>query len=183
MVGFKDAFGGVTCLRDSLVENARSQQLSVQRDSEGSPVPVSELETYLEAEHDLSIKDATHAKIKYEFQVMKNEFDEIIRGIGFYRMPENHTTSNAQVNTSSLVYFRENYGGSLNDYIQTLWTSPHRPKCGPGGSYEDYISFAWLVRGPDSRIIAIDGNDVRIGHDSAKIDLVDRITRLTYSTR
>lgn len=164
-------------LLDTLVSVIdRSDSLMVKRSPDTTTrIPVSELENEL-LNSGIGLTSANNVFIDYRFEVNRDGFEESITELFFiFRPPgtgeEDIPVMHLSANDDWVRDVLRNKGTTLVSNEAAL-----RP-------FGDQISFAKIVRERDARIVEIGDRTVREGFDAKKRQLVDKITRLTYSSR
>jgi len=154
----------------------RSDSLMVKRSPEDATrMPISELENTL-LDQGIGLSSANNVFIDYRFEVNRDGFRERVTelffifrppGTGEEDIPIMHLSGNDDWVADVLL----NKGTTLVSNEAAL-----RP-------FGDQIAFAKIVRQRSTRIVEIGDRTVRDGFDAKKNQLVDKIMRLTYSSR
>jgi hypothetical protein len=164
-------------LLDTLVNTIdRSDSLMIKRSPESATrIPVSELENSLLNEG-IGLTSANNVFIDYRFEVNRDGFEEKITELFFIFRPPG--TGEEDIPIMYLSAKDDWVRDVLRNKGTTLVTNEAalRP-------FGDQIAFAKIVRQRDARIVEIGDRTVRDGFDAKKRQLVDKITRLTYSSR
>lgn len=165
-------------LLDTLVNVIdRTDSLMVKRSPEDpTRMPVEELENMLLDQEGVGLSSANNVFIDYRFEVNRDGFVESITELFFIFRPPG--TGEEDIPIMYLSAKDDWVADVLRNKGTTLVTNEAalRP-------FGDQIAFAKIVRQRDARIVEIGDRTVRDGFDAKKRQLVDKITRLTYSSR
>ncbi|NBC86898.1 MAG: hypothetical protein GVY25_11975 [Bacteroidetes bacterium] len=155
----------------------RSDSLAIKRaPDDPSRTVVSQLEDELLNQEGIGLSSANYVFIDYRFEVNRDGFEERITDLFFiYRPPG---TGEEDIPIMYLSARDSWVGDVLQNKGTTLVTNEAALK-----PFGDQIAFAKIVRERDARIVEIGDRTVRDGFEAKKRNLVDKITRLSYSSR
>jgi len=164
-------------LLDTLVNVIdQSDSLMVKRSPDSATrIPVSELENEL-LNSGIGLTSANNVFIDYRFEVNRDGFEESITELFFIFRPPGTGEEDIPI-----MYLSAN-DDWVRDVLRNKGTVlvTNEAALRPFG---DQIAFAKIVRQRDARIVEIGDRTVRDGFDAKKRQLVEKITRLTYSSR
>ena len=164
-------------LLDTLVNVIdQSDSLMVKRSPDSATrIPVSELENEL-LNSGIGLTSANNVFIDYRFEVNRDGFEESITELFFIFRPPGTGEEDIPI-----MYLSAN-DDWVRDVLRNKGTTlvTNEAALRPFG---DQIAFAKIVRQRDARIVEIGDRTVRDGFDAKKRQLVEKITRLTYSSR
>lgn len=165
-------------LLDTLVNVIdRSDSLMVKRSPEDATrMPVRELENMLLDQEGVGLSSANNVFIDYRFEVNRDGFRERVTELFFIFRPPGTGEEDIPImylsgNDEWVADVLLNKGTTLVSNEAAL-----RP-------FGDQIAFAKIVRQRSTRIVEIGDRTVRDGFEAKKSQLVDKIMRLTYSSR
>jgi len=165
-------------LLDTLVNVIdRSDSLMVKRSPEDATrMPVRELENMLLDQEGVGLSSANNVFIDYRFEVNRDGFRERVTELFFIFRPPGTGEEDIPImylsgNDDWVADVLLNKGTTLVSNEAAL-----RP-------FGDQIAFAKIVRQRSTRIVEIGDRTVRDGFEAKKSQLVDKIMRLTYSSR
>lgn len=125
----------------------------------------------------LDISSANNVFIDYRFAVDRDGFEESITALYFIFRPAGTGEEDIPI-----MYLNVKNERWVRDVLRhkgtTLVTNEAALK-----PFLDQLAFARIVREKDAQIVEIGDRKVREGFDAKKRQLVDKITRLTYSSR
>jgi len=155
----------------------RSDSLAIKRaPDDPSRTVVSQLEDELLNQEGIGLSSANYVFIDYRFEVNRDGFRERITDLFFiYRPPG---TGEEDIPIMYLSARDSWVDDVLRNKGTTLVTNEAALK-----PFGDQIAFAKIVRERDARIVEIGDRTVRDGFEAKKRNLVDKITRLSYSSR
>jgi hypothetical protein len=155
----------------------RSDSLMIKRSPDNpSRMPVGQLEDNLLNDEGIGLSSANNVFIDYRFEVNRDGFEERITELFFiYRPPG---TGEEDIPIMHLSAKQDWVADVLRNKGTTLVTNEAALK-----PFGDQIAFAKIVRERDARIVEIGDRTVRDGFEAKKRNLVDKITRLSYSSR
>ncbi|HHP7236818.1 hypothetical protein [Longibacter sp.] len=155
----------------------RSDSLAIKRaPDDPSRTAVSQLEDELLNQEGIGLSSANYVFIDYRFEVNRDGFEERITDLFFiYRPPG---TGEEDIPIMYLSARDAWVDDVLRNKGTTLVTNEAALK-----PFGDQIAFAKIVRERDARIVEIGDRTVRDGFEAKKRNLVDKITRLSYSSR
>lgn len=155
----------------------RKDSLMVRRSpDEREQMAVPEVQDELLNEESIGISSANQVFIDYRFAVNRDGFEEGITSLYFIFRP---TGAEEDIPVLYVNVKREKW---VNEVLQqkgtTLVTNEAALK-----PFRQQLAFARIVRNTDAQIVEIGDRKVREGFEAKKRSLVDKITRLTYSSR
>ncbi len=170
--------GASRALLDTLINVIdRSDSLMIKREPDAmSRTPVNELEDQLLNESGIGLTSANYAFIDYRFEVNRDGFKEQITELYFIFRPAG--SGEEDIPIMYLNAKDEWVSDVLLNKGTTLVTNEAALK-----PFGDQIAFAKIVRERDAQIVEIGDRKVRDGFEAKKRNLVDKITRLSYSSR
>jgi hypothetical protein len=166
-------------LLDTLVNVIeRKDSLLVRRSpDEQEQMNVQQLQDKLLNESSIGISSANRVFIDYRFAVNRDGFEEGITSLFFIFRPAGGNAEDIPV-----MYLNIKREKWVNEVLQqkgtTLVTNEAALK-----PFRQQLAFARIVRNTDAQIVEIGDRKVREGFAAKKRQLVDKITRLTYSSR
>jgi len=166
-------------LLDTLVNVIeREDSLLVRRSpDEEEQMNVQDLQDQLLNESSIGISSANQVFIDYRFAVNRDGFEEGITSLYFIFRPAGGNSEDIPV-----MYLNIKREKWVDEVLQqkgtTLVTNEAALK-----PFRQQLAFARIVRNTDAQIVEIGDRKVREGFAAKKRQLVDKITRLTYSSR
>lgn len=171
--------GPARALLDTLVNYLEREDSLMVRRAPDQPTKYSagELSNVLIDAEALDISSANNVFIDYRFAVDRDGFEENITALYFIFRPAG--TGEEDIPIMYLNVKKEEWVQNvLKHKGTTLVTNEAALK-----PFLDQLAFARIVREKDAQIVEIGDRKVREGFDAKKRQLVDKITRLTYSSR
>jgi len=166
-------------LLDTLVNVIeRKDSLMVRRSPQNAEkMSVSALQERLLDESGLGLSSSNQVFIDYRFAVNRDGFEEEITSLHFIFRPAGG--NDEDINVMYINVKRDAWVEDvLNQKGTTLVTNEAALK-----PFREQLAFARVVRDTEAQIVEIGNRKVREGFEMKKRQLVDKITRLTYSSR
>lgn len=155
----------------------RSDSLMVRRaPDQGGRIMVSELRDNLLDDAGIGLSSANFVFIDYRFEVNRDGFEEKVTDLYFIFRPAGGNEEDIPI---MYLNAKDDWVSNvLRNKGTTLVTNEAALK-----PFGDQIAFAKIVRERDAQIVEIGDRKVREGFEQKKRALVDKITRLSYSSR